>query len=415
MNGEFTYHVAPGVASVFDIDPTGTVIARTSIDRERYSSFSFTVLAVDRGQPSLTGTALVVVTVDDANDERPAFLRDVYTFSVAENEPEGTLVGTVMAHDRDTAEQNTLIRYSFTVGTVTANGISGGQRMDTEVMSSFYIDENSGSIQTSTSLDRERQSIYQVVVLANDPENQSLRASATVTIHVIDRNDNSPFFDFPSPNNNTVQVSTLVPLGNTVTHVVAHDPDWGNNARVTYRFEDGNANGAFTIDELTGDVSINVRFDDVTSFREYELVLVARDEGTPARHTKTVLLVVVNSSLPYHHNHREDEDQRTSAERETSIQLVTSQMGRSVVVGVVASCMTCVVGLLGSVLIAVGVRRCCRRYRNVTSTADLLNLKHQRSNDSCMTSSHNDGHSIHSHVTHVPVEMELTFPVRLME
>jgi len=98
VNAEFHYALAPGVASSFDVGSSGMIIAKVIVDREQYSSFSFTVLAIDHGSPALTGTALVLITVDDVNDEIPRFSRvDGYLFSVAEGEPDGTPIGRVSA------------------------------------------------------------------------------------------------------------------------------------------------------------------------------------------------------------------------------------------------------------------------------------------------------------------------------
>jgi len=68
-------------------------------DRERYDAFRFPVLAVDSASSSTrqTGSALIVITVDDVNDERPEFLQPTYLFTVDENQPPATLVRTCAA------------------------------------------------------------------------------------------------------------------------------------------------------------------------------------------------------------------------------------------------------------------------------------------------------------------------------
>jgi len=44
------------------------------------------------GRSSRTGSALVVINVDDVNDERPQFTQEAYVFRVWENELPGTNV-----------------------------------------------------------------------------------------------------------------------------------------------------------------------------------------------------------------------------------------------------------------------------------------------------------------------------------
>ena len=64
-------------------------------DREQYDAFRFPVVAVDSGTPPRTGSALVVINVDDVNDERPQFSQKAYVFRVWENELPGTNVSCV--------------------------------------------------------------------------------------------------------------------------------------------------------------------------------------------------------------------------------------------------------------------------------------------------------------------------------
>ena len=55
---------------------------RQVIDREVDSSFTFTLLAVDGGSPSLTSSANVTVTVVDVNDNAPTFTQTYFNTEV---------------------------------------------------------------------------------------------------------------------------------------------------------------------------------------------------------------------------------------------------------------------------------------------------------------------------------------------
>ena len=65
--------------------------------------------AADFGSPRLSSSGTVAVTVDDENDNAPAFESDFYAFEVEENSDEGTVVGVARAFDRDDG-QNARIR-----------------------------------------------------------------------------------------------------------------------------------------------------------------------------------------------------------------------------------------------------------------------------------------------------------------
>ena len=92
-NGRLYYSVPGSMSTIFHVDQRGVISAHESIDRERYDGFRFPVLAVDSALESRhTGSALVIITVDDVNDERPIFLQPTYLFTVTENQPAATLV-----------------------------------------------------------------------------------------------------------------------------------------------------------------------------------------------------------------------------------------------------------------------------------------------------------------------------------
>ncbi|XP_033933849.1 putative neural-cadherin 2 [Pseudochaenichthys georgianus] len=57
----------------FLVDQSGWVVVADSLDREKISQHRIMVLATDSGSPPLTGTAIVVVTVLDINDNGPEF------------------------------------------------------------------------------------------------------------------------------------------------------------------------------------------------------------------------------------------------------------------------------------------------------------------------------------------------------
>uniref|UniRef100_A0A671KFQ3 Protocadherin 10a n=1 Tax=Sinocyclocheilus anshuiensis TaxID=1608454 RepID=A0A671KFQ3_9TELE len=62
------------------------------LDREQQAVHRYVLTAVDGGQPQKTGTALLVVKVLDSNDNAPTFDQSVYSVSLRENSPVGTLV-----------------------------------------------------------------------------------------------------------------------------------------------------------------------------------------------------------------------------------------------------------------------------------------------------------------------------------
>lgn len=70
----------------------GTVWTLSTLDYEKQAFYNMTVIAYDQGNPSLSSTAKLWVTVADTNDAVPEFSKAVYTIEVAESRQPGDTV-----------------------------------------------------------------------------------------------------------------------------------------------------------------------------------------------------------------------------------------------------------------------------------------------------------------------------------
>lgn len=79
------------------------------------SEFYFQIIAEETETVrKLSSTATLTVTVTDANDNRPIFEQESYSFSVSETAPPNHLIGTITAKDLDAGHFGTNgIRYSL--------------------------------------------------------------------------------------------------------------------------------------------------------------------------------------------------------------------------------------------------------------------------------------------------------------
>uniref|UniRef100_A0A674JQH3 Cadherin domain-containing protein n=1 Tax=Terrapene triunguis TaxID=2587831 RepID=A0A674JQH3_9SAUR len=93
-NGEVRYsilHSQDTHSNWFTIDPaTGIITTAASLDYEKDPQPQLTVLAMDRGTPVLSSTAVVHVALQDVNDNEPVFRSNFYNVSLKENTPAGT-------------------------------------------------------------------------------------------------------------------------------------------------------------------------------------------------------------------------------------------------------------------------------------------------------------------------------------
>ena len=238
----------------FSIDNvTGEIRTVTELDREGRQSYDIIVLAIDHGEPPLTGTATVSVTVLDLNDNAPSFSQAEYPVSVSENIA-NTFVATVNATDPDNAT-NSSITYSLPSN-----------------VTLFRIDGASGDIYTVGSLDREAAATRVFNVYATDGGSPGLYSFAVVRVTVLDANDNSPAF-IGEPYSGSVPENEANYL---ILTVQASDADTGSNADLRYQLN--NHGDLFSLDPTTGELRSS-RGLDFESRCFYQLHVTVADSG----------------------------------------------------------------------------------------------------------------------------------------
>ncbi|XP_044577360.1 protocadherin-like wing polarity protein stan isoform X2 [Cotesia glomerata] len=266
---------------------TGKVTTRAKLDRESVELHYFKVLAVDDSFPPRTGTTTLQINVLDANDHPPTFEWPEYEAPIRETVPLGSTVIAVKATDKDSG-RNAEVEYNILSTT------GGGTTSIAQDSETFRIDQKSGVVTTRMSLDREKTEVYTVLITASDLSNTvSLRKTATTTliVRILDDNDNYPQFSERS-------YSTTIPedidytTNPIIAHIQATDADSGPNAAIRYNIIGGNTQNTFSIDSLSGDVTL-VKPLDYETIDLYRIVVRAQDGGAPARSNTTQLLVHV--------------------------------------------------------------------------------------------------------------------------
>ncbi|CAF4901464.1 unnamed protein product [Pieris macdunnoughi] len=285
-------------AGMFAVDTrTGVVTTQARLDRERLDVHYFRVVAQDDTFPPRSGTTTLQINVLDCNDHSPVFEMQQYEASVREGASPGTTVLTLKATDQDIGK-NSEVEYSIDSVTADLLDPENNESIDSkEVLDSqdvFRVDGRSGALLTRASLDREKVSRYTVIVKATDqanPVSDRLSSTATIHVNVLDDNDNYPQF---SEKTYTVTVEEDISVADNpiIAKIKAKDADIGANAAIRYAIIGGNTQMQFSIDSLSGDVSL-VKPLDYEQVRSYRLVIRAQDGGSPSRSNTTQLLVNV--------------------------------------------------------------------------------------------------------------------------
>uniref|UniRef100_A0A8C1WKF5 FAT atypical cadherin 3a n=1 Tax=Cyprinus carpio TaxID=7962 RepID=A0A8C1WKF5_CYPCA len=268
---ELTYSLTDGSIEHFSIEPsTGLLTVRNStFSKER---FRFNIRVSDG---RFSSTALVTVLVHEALDSGLAFTHNIYNANIEENNGNITTVAVVTALGN---KLNEPLRYTL---------LNAGGK--------FRIRPTSGAIETvGIPLDREEEEEYGLLVQAGREEDRLRVARALVRVQVSDVNDNSPIF-VGLPYYAAVQVEAEP--GTAIFRVTAVDRDKGQNGEVNYFLQD--ELGHFEMDRLSGELRLRRAFEADLSSVEYQVLVFARDMGTPPLSSSvTFPVTVVNRAMP---------------------------------------------------------------------------------------------------------------------
>ncbi|NWV62303.1 PCDG5 protein, partial [Malurus elegans] len=252
-----------------------------ALDREEAAFHELVLRASDGGDPALTGTARIRVTVVDANDNAPVFGQAEYTVRVPEDVPVGSTLVTVTATDADEG-LNGQVKYSLKKITDKASHI-------------FQLDVDMGTIILLRSLDFEAADSYELEVQAHDAG--ALFDRAKVVIGVTDVNDNDPVLTVSSA---LTEISEDSLSGTVVALLHVQDRDSGANGEVRCSLDAG---VPFRLEKTFEDYFrvVTARELDREQVSEYNVTVRAADGGSPPLQSSAVLalrVLDVNDNAP---------------------------------------------------------------------------------------------------------------------
>ena len=205
---------------------TGEISTSASLDFESLQEYKITVEASDAGSPPKTATTTILITITGINEHTPQFTSSgIYIVNVSESLALGHDVITVSANDADMGSQGE-VTYSITAGDAYGN---------------FIIDRNSGLVELVYILDYETSSQITLTITATDGDSGSpLSAQATVTVNLLDYNDNHPAC---LPGLLTPAILETAAVSDVVATLNCSDQDSGINSQLSYTISTGNSDG----------------------------------------------------------------------------------------------------------------------------------------------------------------------------
>ncbi|PFX20810.1 protocadherin alpha-13-like [Stylophora pistillata] len=196
--------------------------------------------------------------------------KNMYNFSVTENEPEGVEVGRVALEPIESNRPLGITLLSHTT--------------------EFAIDENKGILTTKTTLDRERKSFYSLIAVITDGR---VAMNVTLFVEVEDVKDNAPIF-VGLENTHNLTLSGALFIGATVQRLRATDKDSGTNGLVKYLIVSGNNDLVFLLNMRTGRITLNRE----PSRKLYILTIRAADSGDVENEAYLRLIISVRYITP---------------------------------------------------------------------------------------------------------------------
>ncbi|XP_058065437.1 fat-like cadherin-related tumor suppressor homolog [Anopheles bellator] len=245
----------------FHMDPVdGVIYLKKSLDHETLSHHHFTVVASDKGVPSLSSTAHVWVSVMDMNDNPPKFEQPSYSCVLSEHASRGQFVTVVSASDPDYIDHDRLV---YT--------IAQGNEQQT-----YGIDPVSGII---TLVNMQNFAAERHVSVLNVSVTDGVYTSFTrVKITILPANLHHPEFEHQAYD---AKVNENQLAGRLVTTVKATDADFGEYGRVAYSIISDDMQDHFAIDKEKGELVTKKKLDREAR-ATYEVPIMAVDAGGKA-------------------------------------------------------------------------------------------------------------------------------------
>ncbi|XP_045146623.1 cadherin EGF LAG seven-pass G-type receptor 1, partial [Echinops telfairi] len=278
LKGQFYLHALSGSLDV--INP---------LDFEAIREYTLRIKAQDGGRPPLINSSgLVAVQVLDVNDNAPIFVSSPFQASVLENVPLGHSVLHIQAVDADAGE-NARLHYRL-VDMVGAGAGEGLEDAGQGQAFPFQIHNSTGWITVCAELDREEVEYFSFGVEAVDHGWPPMSSSASVSITVLDVNDNDPVFTQPVYE---LRLNEDAAVGSSVLTLQARDLD--AHSVITYQLTGGNTRNRFALSSQSGGGLITLALPlDYKQERQYVLAVTASD-GTRS-HTAQVFINVTDAN-----------------------------------------------------------------------------------------------------------------------
>ncbi|XP_075131438.1 protocadherin gamma-B1-like isoform X26 [Leptodactylus fuscus] len=278
-------HITKNTDQIFSIDSSkGNINTIGTLDYEVSDSYEMTVEAKDGG--GLVTHCKVSVQVIDVNDNAPDITVTILATTIPEDSPPGTVIAIIKFRDLDSGMNGEVICH--------ISDIKDFQLLPSS--SNYY------KLVTAASMDRERNSVYNVTIQCMDKGSPPLSTNKTIQVTISDVNDNAPIFERV---NYIVYIIENNQPGTSIQNILASDLDQGDNGKITYSIVNSNIDNIpvssyVSINSMTGVLYAQRSFD-YEQLREFQFQVMAKDSGSPplsSNVTVRICIIDKNDNAP---------------------------------------------------------------------------------------------------------------------
>ncbi|XP_013178590.1 PREDICTED: protein dachsous [Papilio xuthus] len=268
-NGRISYYISSGNDHAFfslDYDSGKLTLSKkfsSDTTKVRSGQYKLNITASDHGVPFPRQTHMtLILNLQASTNIPPRFTENMYRANISEDIRPGSFVTRLSAK----SSRGNMGNLTYMI----PPGLADDK---------FTIEERLGTVTVKSKIDREEadQYIFPVYVTDSSTFQSSTNFDvATVSISILDVNDNPPSFKPGScyplavPENNEPEI---------IHTIAATDKDIGANGVITYSIISGNNGNKFSIDSTTGKLTAKTLDRETQS--KYDLTIAAYDHGSP--------------------------------------------------------------------------------------------------------------------------------------
>uniref|UniRef100_A0AAR2LE88 Cadherin domain-containing protein n=1 Tax=Pygocentrus nattereri TaxID=42514 RepID=A0AAR2LE88_PYGNA len=275
----FSLYTSEKTQETFHLNPdNGEIRVKEMINYEDFRIYDMEIIATDKGVNSLSGQCKVTILITDMNDNHPEISIKSFSSPVKEDIAVGTVIAVVSVSDKDSGE-------------------NGQIDIDISDELPFTLKESSDNyyeLVVSEPLDREKVPEYDITFTVTDRGKPPLSDNETMTLELLDINDNVP--QFPQ-SFYTIQVVENNAPGALLSSLTAHDPDLHENQYLVYfiiekEIANTSMSMLFSINPENGNLYALKTFDYEIE-KEFLFHIEARDSGVPPLSSNVTVHIII--------------------------------------------------------------------------------------------------------------------------